>query len=200
MTRHGDAEKPQRTCLGCRESKDGDQLIRYVLSPDSELVPDLDGKLPGRGAYTCMKAACLAAAVKQRQFSRSFKREIRVPQPEEMVAMVSGLLHDRILGLIGLANKAGKLTGGGSMVADAIRGPAKPGLVLVACDVSEAIGEKIIVLSGHHGIPCRSVLTKDEFGAILGKAPRSAISVKPGGFVGQLIRAIDRYRNFLGGV
>lgn len=200
MSRHENAEKPQRSCLGCRESKDNDQLIRYVLSPAGELVPDFDAKLPGRGAYTCIKSSCLAAAVKQRQFSRAFKCEVAVPAPEEMIAMVTGLLHDRILGLIGLANKAGKITGGGSMVCDSIRSSHKPGLVLIASDVSGAIGEKIMVLAGHNKVQYRSLFTKGDFGAILGKAPRSAIAVKTGGFVQQLVRAVDRYRNFLGEV
>lgn len=197
MARTGGAERPQRTCLGCREGRDSDRLIRYVLAPNGEVVPDLDGKLPGRGAYTCQRAACLAAAVRQRQFSRSFKREVIVAPPDEMVAMVAALLRDRVLGLIGLANKAGKVVSGGSMVLEGLRGAAKPGLVLLADDVSDAIGEKIAVLSQHNGIPSRSVLSKDDFGAMLGKAPRSAIAVKPGGFVSQLVRAIDRYRNFL---
>ena len=63
MSRHDDGEKPQRSCLACRETRDRDRLIRFVLSPQGEVVPDLDVKLPGRGAYTCVSAACLAAAV-----------------------------------------------------------------------------------------------------------------------------------------
>jgi hypothetical protein len=43
-------------------------------------------------------------------------------------------------------------------------------------------------------------MTKDDFGAILGKAPRSAIAIKAGGFVAQLSQEIKRYRNFLGEV
>jgi predicted RNA-binding protein YlqC (UPF0109 family) len=43
-------------------------------------------------------------------------------------------------------------------------------------------------------------MTKDDFGAILGKAPRSAVAIKTGGFVVQLTHEIERYRNFLGEV
>jgi hypothetical protein len=43
-------------------------------------------------------------------------------------------------------------------------------------------------------------MNKDVFGAILGKAPRSVVAVKPGGFVAQLMHEIERYRNFLGEV
>jgi len=200
MSRRNGAEKPQRSCLGCRESKDRGLLIRYVLSPQGEVVPDLDGKLPGRGAYTCLRSACLASAVKQRQFSRAFKQEIHMPLPDEMTALVSHLLRERVVGYLGLANKAGKVVSGGSMVTEALRSHTKPGLVLVGQDVSEAIGEKIIELSGYHKVPCYQIMSKDDFGAILGKAPRSAVAVKPSGFVAQLLQTIERYRNFLGEV
>jgi predicted RNA-binding protein YlxR (DUF448 family) len=200
MPRQKQQEKPQRSCLGCRQARDKDSLIRFVLSPQGEVVPDIESKLPGRGAYTCISEQCLRAALKQRQFSRAFKHEVVTVTPDEMVAQVAGIMHGRILGYIGLANRAGKIISGGSMVTDAIRGAHKPGLVLVAKDVSASIGDKIVLLAEVHGIACRHIMTKDDFGAILGKAPRSAIAIKAGGFVAQLSQEIERFRNFLGEV
>ena len=200
MSRQTHHEAPQRSCLGCREPRDKDSLLRFVLSPQGEVVPDLEGKLPGRGAYTCLNPACLAAACRQRQFSRAFRREVVTGPAEEMVSLVGRLVRERILGSLGLANRAGKIVSGGSLVSDALRGAGKPGLVLVATDVSEAIGEKIEALADVHRVPRLRVMTKEEFGAILGKAPRSAVAVRPGGFVRQLANLIERYRNFLGEV
>lgn len=119
---------------------------------------------------------------------------------EAMVSHVRQQLADRVSGLIGLANKAGKIVGGGSMVSDALRSKHKPGLVLLASDVSPAIGEKIIILASVKHVPLQRVLTKADFGSILGKAPRSAISITAGGFVVPLRTAIERYVNFLGEV
>jgi len=200
MSHHNESGKPQRSCLACRETRDRDQLIRFVLSPQGEVVPDLDAKLPGRGAYTCISAACLAAAVKQRQFGRAFKREVSVPPPDWMAGLVAKLLLDRVMGYVALANKAGKIIAGSSLVGEALKGKNKPGLVLVAQDVSEAIGEKIEAQAAGNGVDCLRILTKDDFGALLGKAPRSAVAVKTSGFVAQLEKTIERYRNFLGEV
>jgi uncharacterized protein len=197
QTRH---EAPQRSCLGCRTQRDKVDLLRFVLSPQAEVVPDLDGKLPGRGAYTCNSSACLVAACRQHQFNRAFKCEVTTAPAEEMVALVGRLMHERVLGSLGLANRAGKIISGGSLVSDALRSGNKPGLVLVATDVSAAIGERIETLADVHRIPRLRVMTKDEFGAILGKAPRSAVAVRPGGFVKQLATILERYRNFLGEV
>ena len=193
-------EKPQRSCLGCRQSRDRDALIRFVLSPQGELVADLEAKLPGRGAYTCVSAACLQAALKQRQFSRAFKREVVTATPDEMSGQVGDIMQRRILSYIGLANKAGQVVSGGSLVSDAIRSGHKPGLIMVAADVSEAIGEKIELLAAVHRIACFRIMGKDDYGAILGKAPRSAVAIRTGGFVAQLTYEIERYRNFLGEV
>ncbi len=198
MARQGNSDVPQRSCLGCRISKNQDQLIRFVLSPQNEVLPDLDNKLPGRGAYTCISGECLAKAVTQRQFKRSFKQDVQVMAPEELVLHTRKLLFDRIIGLIGLANKASQVIGGGSMVSEALKNRVKPGLVIVATDVSEAIGGKIISLANVNKVPYRTAITKDDFGVVLGKAPRSALAIRSGGFVAQLLRAIDRYRNFLG--
>lgn len=200
MARQADRERPQRSCLGCRETRDKEQLIRFVLSPQGEVLPDLDARLPGRGAYTCISSRCLEMAIKQRLFNRAFKREVTALAPEAMAELVSGIMRERIRGYLGLANRAGKIISGSSMVCDAMRSKAKPGLVLVAVDISESIGEKIVSLAAVHGIRCERVLTKEEFGAILGKAPRSAVAVRQGGFIARLVSEIQRLRNFLGEV
>jgi predicted RNA-binding protein YlxR (DUF448 family)/ribosomal protein L30E len=200
MPRLNQQEKPLRSCLGCRQVREKDSLIRFVLSPQGEVVPDIESKLPGRGAYTCINNNCLRTALKQRQFFRAFKREVVTVSPDEMVGQVASIMHGRILGYIGMANRTGKVISGGSMVSDAIRGGNKPGLVLVAQDVSASIGDKIITLAEVQRVACIQVLTKDDFGAILGKAPRSAVSIKSGAFVAQLKHEIERYRNFLGEV
>jgi predicted RNA-binding protein YlxR (DUF448 family) len=200
MTRKEQQEKPQRSCLGCRTVHDRDQLLRFVLSPLGEVVPDIEAKLPGRGAYTCISQSCLCSAIKQRQFCRAFKREVANVSADDMVRQVSGNMNGRILGYIGLANRAGKVISGGSMVSDAIRSSHKPGLVLLAKDVSLSIGEKIEMLAAVNRTACVSILTKDDFGAILGKAPRSAVAIKASGFVAHLTHEIERYRNFLGEV
>ena len=174
--------------------------MRFVLSPEGEVLPDIDSRLPGRGAYTCISSRCLETALKQRQFGRAFKRDVTVASAQEMVDRIAALIKGRILGYVGLANRAGKVVSGSSMVCDALRGSAKPALVMVATDVSAAIGEKVEILAAHQRTPCQRVLAKDDYGDILGKAPRSAIAIKTSGFAAQLSHEIERYRNFLGEV
>ncbi len=193
-------EKPERSCLACRTKKRKDRLLRFVLSPDREVLPDPDARLPGRGAYTCYNRNCLAIAVRQRAFNRAFREEIPVVSFDDLDILVKKIILERVLGILGLANKAGKIIAGSSLVEESLKSSMKPGIVIIASDVSEAIGAKIRILAEHNNVPVLTQLYKNDLGAILGKAPRSAIAVKTGGFVPRIIHEISRYRNFLGEV
>ena len=68
---------PMRQCLGCREMFPKRELIRVVRSPEGEITLDFKGKAPGRGAYLCPSAACLAKARKAKRLERTF--EVPIP-------------------------------------------------------------------------------------------------------------------------
>jgi len=72
---------PMRQCLGCREMKPKNELIRFVKSPESDISLDPAGKKPGRGAYICNNISCFNKAVKSKALFRTFKTQI----PEEII-------------------------------------------------------------------------------------------------------------------
>jgi len=65
-----------RQCLGCREMKPKQELIRVVRSPQGEVSLDYTSKKPGRGAYMCKSAQCLKTAIKKKALSRAFGVDI----------------------------------------------------------------------------------------------------------------------------
>ena len=69
-----------RTCVACREESPKGVLIRIARSPAGEVFLDERGKLPGRGAYLCVRRECLDKARKTRALVRALKTEI----PEEL--------------------------------------------------------------------------------------------------------------------
>ena len=71
---------PIRQCLGCREHKQKNELIRVVRSPEGAVSLDFRGKLPGRGAYVCPDPACLAKARKTKALERAFS----APLPDQV--------------------------------------------------------------------------------------------------------------------
>ena len=68
---------PVRRCNGCNEGKPKKELVRVVKNKAGEVALDLTGKLPGRGAYVCPNAACLAKARKAKRLERALDCTIR---------------------------------------------------------------------------------------------------------------------------
>lgn len=105
-TEHG----PLRTCAVTRQQEPISNLIRFVAAPDGSLVPDLAGRLPGRGVWILNSRATLEQAVRTRAFNRSLKREVTVAP--DLPATVDRLLARRAMEALSLANKAGLVSTG----------------------------------------------------------------------------------------
>ena len=98
-------EAPERRCLVTGETGPKAGLIRFVIGPDDVVVPDVLGKLPGRGLYVTADRAALQAAVKKRAFARGARRAVTVP--EGLVDTVEAALARRVIDLVSMARKAG---------------------------------------------------------------------------------------------
>lgn len=65
-----------RTCMGCNEKKEKNELIRIVANKQDEVLIDLTGKLEGRGAYICKRKECLDRIIKSKKLERALKIKI----------------------------------------------------------------------------------------------------------------------------
>src|ERR1700710_3313662 len=71
----------ERMCAVTRAVRPIDELIRFVVSPQGEVVADLKRKLPGRGLWVSASRQAVAEAVRRNQFSRGFRRDVRAAPP-----------------------------------------------------------------------------------------------------------------------
>ena len=65
-----------RTCVGCRQRATKSELLRVVAGDRGaglELVPDPDGRSPGRGAHLHPTTGCLELALRRRAFPRALR-------------------------------------------------------------------------------------------------------------------------------
>lgn len=67
---------PERTCLGCNNSKPKNELIRIVKDKENNVCVDLSGKMNGRGAYICSNLDCLEKVIKSKRLSKMLELEI----------------------------------------------------------------------------------------------------------------------------
>jgi len=186
---------PQRSCLGCREVKPKDDLLRFVLDPERVVFPDIARKLPGRGAYTCYSRSCLASAISKRQFSRSFKGEVTLLPADELISMITRLQEERITSFISMANKAGKAVSGSDKVMDALR-KGTVALLVLAGDISQDSRSRFTAIAEKTGVKVIDFSLKERLGATLGKEIRTAVAVISLPFADALDRELTRYWNF----
>src|SRR5690606_36158448 len=68
-----------RLCALTRVSKPTAELVRFVRSPQGEVVPDVKQKLPGRGLWVTATRQAVEDSVKRNVFARGFKAQLRPP-------------------------------------------------------------------------------------------------------------------------
>lgn len=107
-----------RKCALTHQRKSADKLIRFVATPQGEVVPDLAAKLPGRGVWIDAKFEIVARAVANRAFGRSLKGSVKAS--DNLPEIVSGQLRRRALEALSIAKKAGLIVSGYSKVEAAI--------------------------------------------------------------------------------
>lgn len=98
-------DEGERRCIVSRETQPRHGLIRFVVSPDGLLAPDLAEKLPGRGIWVSADRAALEEAVKKKLFSKVARRDVTLH--DNFVEFVEAGLADRVVHLVSLARKAG---------------------------------------------------------------------------------------------
>ncbi|MEO0487666.1 MAG: RNA-binding protein [Pseudomonadota bacterium] len=166
MTRGGATqtrEAPERKCLVTGEAGPKAGLIRFVTGPDGQVVPDLLGKLPGRGYYVTADRATLEKAVKTRVFSKGAKAQVTVP--EGLVDDLERHLARRVVDLIAIARKAGLALAGYEKVRSALATQRVKAL-FQASDGSERGKGKLWTPEGARWF---GILTADELGMAFGR-------------------------------
>ena len=116
-----------RMCAVSREQRPIDELIRFVVSPQGEVVPDVKHKLPGRGLWISASRRTIAEAVRRHQFKRGFKRDVRVAAT--LPADTENLLARSAVEALAIAAKAGQVISGFAKVEAALGGAAVQALI-----------------------------------------------------------------------
>ena len=81
-------------------------MVRFVVSPDRVVIPDLLAKLPGRGIWLSARRDVLETARTRGAFARAARGPVTVPA--NLVELVQSGLTRRISELLGLARRAGQ--------------------------------------------------------------------------------------------
>jgi uncharacterized protein len=123
----------ERLCAVTRQVKPVSEMIRFVLGPQGDVVPDLKRKLPGRGIWITASGGDLAEAVKRGAFARGFGHPVKIP--DDFVQVTERLLERSALDALAIAGKGGQVVAGyGKVEAALLRG--QPVAVIHASDAA----------------------------------------------------------------
>jgi predicted RNA-binding protein YlxR (DUF448 family) len=104
------AAEPERLCVVTRTVNPAADMIRFVIGPDGDVVPDVKRKLPGRGVWVTANRRMVGEAARRNVFARGFKQQVRVPA--DLVELTETLLERSALDALGICQKAGRVAQG----------------------------------------------------------------------------------------
>ncbi|MDX2483575.1 MAG: RNA-binding protein [Pseudodonghicola sp.] len=179
---------PERKCIVTGEAQPKGGLIRFVAGPDGMVVPDILGKLPGRGVYVAADRAALQRAEDKNLFARALKQPVKTPP--DLVNTVERMLARRVVDLISLARKSGAAVSGYEKVKAWLdREDAK--ILIQAVDGS---GRGKSKLSTPHFGSYIGWLTTDELGMAFGRETVVHAALASGGLSKRVVEEAQRLR------
>ncbi len=154
--------EPERSCIVTRDTLPKEALLRFVVGPENVLVPDIAGKLPGRGIYVRASRLTLAEAIAKRAFSRAAKAPVTVP--EGLIETIHTQLARRVASALSLARKSGQVV----MGFEKVEAAAKKGEVEALIHAEDA-GEDGIKKLGFYRGPVFQQLSRALLSEVLGR-------------------------------
>ena len=189
----GGAEKdrsggPERKCIATGEVQPKHGLIRFVAGPDGQVVPDILGRLPGRGVWVAADRKALDTAVKKKLFSRGLKAPVTVP--DGLADEVEKQLVRRVIDLISLARKSGDAVAGYEKVKDWLSKEEAETLIQAV----DGSGRGKSKLSTPHFGNYIGWLTADELGMAFGRQTVIHAALASGGLGQRVVEEAQRLR------
>jgi predicted RNA-binding protein YlxR (DUF448 family) len=159
----------ERRCIVSGETLSEDRLIRFAVSPDGEIVPDIAAVLPGRGIWVEASAKSLATAIKKSLFAKVAKAQVKVAA--DIAANVERQLVTRMQADLGMARRAGQLVTGFDTVTGEIKSATPPALLIEASDGASDGKRKVFGAAHARGLKIETLecLTSQELGVAVGR-------------------------------
>ena len=145
----------ERKCIVTGEIRDRDEMYRFIVYPDNQILPDLAAKLPGRGFWVSANQSSLKFAIEKNLFEKSAKKSLKIK--EGLIYDIENLQSKRLLNLIRLARKAGQAVCGYEKVKELLS-KDKVSVLIQAYDGSSRGKAKLSTPDNAKFIGCLSAL------------------------------------------
>ena len=161
-----------KVCIVTKNTLPRAEMLRFVISPEKEVVFDVDERLPGKGIWLMADKEIVQTAVVKKMFNKSAGMTVVPSSDLEHIVMMQ--LKQRCLSLLALARKAGVLAFGFEGVKKALA--SMP--VAVAFTADDAADNGINKLyRPTDEFPIFSCLSREDLGQITGMEQQVHIAV-----------------------
>lgn len=176
-------------CAVSGESCSVNDMIRFVISPDLKVTPDLAEKLPGHSVYIKADLATLKKAIWRNTFTTIARDTIEVPK--NLIELVESGLSRQALASLSLARRAGELMMGFASVEERLK-VMPNGVYVVASDASDLGRAK---LEKHlQSASLLDLWTSQELSIAIGEANTNHLFIEAGGLADNLLRTAKKLK------
>ena len=175
MSGHATRGERSRRCILTGEVQDPAGLVRFVVSPEGRITPDLAGKLPGRGLWLSATAAAVEEAARRGRFAHAARAPVTAAA--DLAERVGTGLAERCLGYLGLARRIGAVVTGFEKVAAALRA-GRVSTLIAAADGAPSARQRLQALGG--GVRPVDLFSRAELSLALGRENVVHAALSPG--------------------
>ncbi|CUI43269.1 RNA-binding protein [Cognatishimia activa] len=179
---------PERKCIATGDTQPKYGLVRFVTGPDGTIVPDVLGKLPGRGMWVSADRSAIEKASKKGAFARAVKQQVTVP--DGLADEVEKQLARRVVDLISLARKSGDAVAGYEKVKDWLSKEVAEVLIQAA----DGSGRGKSKLSTPHYGSYIGWLSQEELGLAFGRQTVIHGALATGGLTKRVVEEAQRLK------
>ncbi len=174
----------ERRCIATGAILPEEKLVRFVVGPDGDIVPDIDAKLPGRGLWLSADRHLMTRPALKNDFAKAARAKVSVAP--DLAAHVEHLIVARMLSDLGLARRAGLLSVGFDNVVRALGTRNPPSVLIEAADAAADGKRKLEAAARGLKIETIGTLKRAELGLALGRENVVHAALRPGALADRL--------------
>jgi len=183
---------PLRRCAVTRERLAKERMIRFVIGPAGQVVPDLAARLPGRGIWLSARGDVIETARTRGAFAKAARAQVTVP-PDLLSGLQAALVR-RIGEHLGLARRAGQAIAGYSKAREWL----EKGSAALVVQASDGSAEERLRFLGSRSLPVVAPLDGAALGAIFGRDHTVHVAVASGQLAERIRVEAERLAGLMG--
>lgn len=191
-----------RKCIATSAVLNKADMLRFVVSPDQLITPDIKAKLPGRGAWVSGEKSLVEQAIDKKLFFKAFKSK-KIQPMDNMLELIGDLLEKDVFDALSICRKSGDLQMGHLKAEESILS-GRTRIYVVANDAGKDTRKKLTAkmrtIVEKKGKKCYIIdhFSTAELEKCLGQKKVIHVAIKTGSLAMSLLAKIEKWDRYNG--